>query len=74
MKENFVKKEFNLVFGLNFRKNLYSISKIFLVSLIIIFFNTSFSEAAKKKDEPGTWDLKEKYKEATEENYRLYDR
>ena len=51
MKENFVKKEFNLVFGLNFRKNLYSISKIFLVSLIIIFFNTSFSEAAKKKDE-----------------------
>tara|TARA_B100001250_G_scaffold324804_1_gene288427 strand:+ start:1486 stop:1617 length:132 start_codon:yes stop_codon:yes gene_type:complete len=36
--------------------------------------NSLIEESAKKKDEPGTWDLKEKYKEATEENYRLYDR
>ena len=36
--------------------------------------NSLIEESAKKKDEPGTWDLKGKYKEATEENYRLYDR
>ena len=51
MKMSFVKKEFDLVFGLNYKRTLYSIPKIFLVSLIIIFFGTSFSEAAKKKEE-----------------------
>ena len=51
MKMSFVKKEFDLVFGLNYKRTLYLIPKIFLVSLIIIFFGTSFSEAAKKKEE-----------------------
>ena len=51
MKMSFVKKEFDLVFGLNYKRTLYSIPKIFLFSLIIIFFGTSFSEAAKKKEE-----------------------
>ena len=49
MRINFVHKASNLVFRLNYRRGLYLISKIFLVSLIIVFFGSSFSEAAKKK-------------------------
>ena len=48
MRINFVHKASNLVFGLNYRRGLYLISKILLVSLIIVFFGSSFSEAAKK--------------------------
>lgn len=50
MRISFVHKEFNLVSGLDYRTSLYLISKLLLVSLIIVFFGTSFSEAAKKKE------------------------
>jgi len=61
MRLSFVHKEFNLVSGLDYRTSLYLISKLLLVSLIIVFFGTSFSEAAKKKKDEKDCQYCEKY-------------